>query len=87
MYKIIRDVTRLPPPPGHAFGGLLGVRHRPRDEYLETSGSGHMAETIMWLSEKQGEPPTSQLAGGPKGWMLGHGPAPCVPRHMGRLSS
>ena len=46
-----------------------------------------MAETIMWLPEKQGEPPASQLAGGPKGWMLGHGPAPCVLRHMGQLSS
>ena len=74
LCKTIRDVTRLPP--GHAFGGLLGGRAlTPRRPNRRPPGQGLMTVPILRLPWKQDEPPASPLAGGPKGWMLGHGPA------------
>ena len=72
-------------PPGHAFGGLLGGRAlTPRRPNRRPPGQGLMTEPILRLPWKQDEPPASPLAGGPKGWMLGHGPAPGGPRHIAR---
>ena len=72
-------------PPGHAFGGLLGGRAlTPRRPPRRPPGQGHMTVPILRLPWKQDEPPASPLAGGPKGWMLGHGPAPGGPRHIAR---
>ena len=83
LCKTIRDVTRLPP--GHAFGGLLGGRAlTPRRPNRRPPGQGLMTVPILRLPRKQDEPPASPLAGGPKGWMLGHGPAPGGPRHIAR---
>ena len=72
-------------PPGHAFGGLLvGRALTPRWPTRRPPGQGLMAVPILGLPWKQDEPPASPLAGGPKGWMLGHGPAPGGPRQIAR---
>ena len=85
LYKTIRDVRRLPP--RTCFRGATGGRAlTPRRPNRRPPGQGLMTEPILRLPRKQDEPPASPLAGGPKGWMLGHGPAPCRPRHIARPS-
>ena len=71
-------------PPDMLLGATRGRALTPRRTPRGPPGRGHMAVPLMRLPRKQDEPPASQLAGGPKGWMLGHGPAPCGPRHVAR---
>ena len=74
----------LAPPQTCFRGATRGRALTPRRPPRRPPGRGHMVVPLMRLPWKQDEPPASPLAGGPKGWMLGHGPAPGGPRQIAR---